>query len=96
MVSGVCKCIVPLRHGGTLNSRRAASPFVLLVAGDERWDAPDPPPGCSPSKLGWNRANAYCHLYDAQGYSQRQAYIYSLAMMNFVGLDLTTSDTWHY
>ncbi|GFU68525.1 hypothetical protein TNCV_1989751 [Trichonephila clavipes] len=22
----VCKCIVPLRHGGTLNSRRAASP----------------------------------------------------------------------
>ncbi|GFU28033.1 hypothetical protein TNCV_3153571 [Trichonephila clavipes] len=24
----VCKCIVPLRHGGTLNSRRAASPLV--------------------------------------------------------------------
>ncbi|GFU86479.1 hypothetical protein TNCV_1418311 [Trichonephila clavipes] len=27
----VCKCIVPLRHGGTLNSRRAASPLVWLV-----------------------------------------------------------------
>ncbi|GFW19897.1 hypothetical protein TNCV_3562001 [Trichonephila clavipes] len=29
----VCKCIVPLRHGGTLNSRRAASPLVWLVEG---------------------------------------------------------------
>ncbi|GFV99102.1 uncharacterized protein TNCV_1510781 [Trichonephila clavipes] len=28
-----CKCIVPLRHGGTLNSRRAASPLVCLVEG---------------------------------------------------------------
>ncbi|GFX27451.1 transposable element Tcb1 transposase [Trichonephila clavipes] len=27
----VCKCIVPSRHGGTLNSRRAASPLVRLV-----------------------------------------------------------------
>ncbi|GFU92923.1 transposable element Tc1 transposase [Trichonephila clavipes] len=32
----VCKCIVPSRHGVTLNSRRAASPLVGLVAGDER------------------------------------------------------------
>ncbi|GFV27256.1 hypothetical protein TNCV_3459511 [Trichonephila clavipes] len=32
----ICKCIVPARHGGTLNSRRAASPLVRLVAGDER------------------------------------------------------------
>ncbi|GFX41251.1 hypothetical protein TNCV_2219491 [Trichonephila clavipes] len=24
----ICKCIVPLRHGGTLNSRRGASPLV--------------------------------------------------------------------
>ncbi|GFV67669.1 hypothetical protein TNCV_4623491 [Trichonephila clavipes] len=27
----VCKCIVPLRHGGTLNSRRAASPLIVRV-----------------------------------------------------------------
>ncbi|GFW15475.1 hypothetical protein TNCV_4656151 [Trichonephila clavipes] len=27
----VCKCIVPSRHGGTLNSRRAASPLVRLI-----------------------------------------------------------------
>ncbi|GFW85823.1 uncharacterized protein TNCV_854721 [Trichonephila clavipes] len=32
----VCKCIVPLRHGGTLNSRPAASPLVRLVEGEER------------------------------------------------------------
>ncbi|GFV19416.1 uncharacterized protein TNCV_3663491 [Trichonephila clavipes] len=39
----VCKCIVPARHGGTLNSRRAAIPFVRLVEGEERWEASDHP-----------------------------------------------------
>ncbi|GFW36656.1 hypothetical protein TNCV_1956561 [Trichonephila clavipes] len=29
--------------GGTLNSRRAASPLVRLVDGEEKWDAPDHP-----------------------------------------------------
>ncbi|GFU75108.1 uncharacterized protein TNCV_3172871 [Trichonephila clavipes] len=48
----VCKCIVPSRHEGTLNSRRAASPLMRLVDGEERWKAPDHPPGCSLSKLG--------------------------------------------
>ncbi|GFV95968.1 uncharacterized protein TNCV_2096371 [Trichonephila clavipes] len=37
----ICKCIVPSRHGGTLNSRRAASPLVRFVAGKERWKAPN-------------------------------------------------------
>ncbi|GFT28120.1 uncharacterized protein TNCV_645031 [Trichonephila clavipes] len=37
----VCKCLVPSRHGGTLNSRRDASPLVRLVGGEERWEAPD-------------------------------------------------------
>ncbi|GFW32357.1 hypothetical protein TNCV_675161 [Trichonephila clavipes] len=32
----VCKCIVPLRPVGTLNSRRAASPLMRLVEGGER------------------------------------------------------------
>ncbi|GFW48297.1 hypothetical protein TNCV_1108601 [Trichonephila clavipes] len=36
-----CKCIMPLRHEGTLNRSRAASPLVRLVAEEERWDAPD-------------------------------------------------------
>ncbi|GFT92521.1 hypothetical protein TNCV_1480371 [Trichonephila clavipes] len=31
----VCKCIVPLRHEGTPNSRRAASPLVWLVEEEE-------------------------------------------------------------
>ncbi|GFX66839.1 uncharacterized protein TNCV_3049371 [Trichonephila clavipes] len=34
----VCKCIVPARHGGTLNSRRALSPLVRLVEGGTRGD----------------------------------------------------------
>ncbi|GFY33429.1 hypothetical protein TNCV_2226981 [Trichonephila clavipes] len=33
----VCKYIVP-----TLNSCRAACPLVCLVAGDGRWETPDP------------------------------------------------------
>ncbi|GFX70596.1 cullin-4A [Trichonephila clavipes] len=39
----ICECIVPLRLGGTLNSRCAASPLVRL--GEERWEAPDHPQG---------------------------------------------------
>ncbi|GFU83500.1 secernin-1 [Trichonephila clavipes] len=30
-----CKSIVPLRHGGTLNSRRAACPLERLMEGKE-------------------------------------------------------------
>ncbi|GFU22139.1 hypothetical protein TNCV_2060251 [Trichonephila clavipes] len=35
----VCKCIMPLRHGGTLNIRRTASPIVGLVEGEESFSA---------------------------------------------------------
>ncbi|GFY35586.1 uncharacterized protein TNCV_196861 [Trichonephila clavipes] len=52
----VCKCRMPSQQGSTLNSRRAASPLVRLVEGKERWEAPDFPLGCSPSKLGRNQA----------------------------------------
>ncbi|GFW39087.1 histone-lysine N-methyltransferase SETMAR [Trichonephila clavipes] len=61
---------------GTLNNRRAASPLVRLVAEDERWEAPGPPTGCSPSKLEWNRAKSYCHLYGAQGYDRGPRFDY--------------------
>ncbi|GFU86342.1 uncharacterized protein TNCV_2116951 [Trichonephila clavipes] len=37
----VCKCTVPFRHGGFLNSRQAVSPFVRLVEGEQKWEAPD-------------------------------------------------------
>ncbi|GFX57476.1 hypothetical protein TNCV_3051271 [Trichonephila clavipes] len=33
--------LIPLRHEGTLNSRRAASPLARLVNGEERWEASD-------------------------------------------------------
>ncbi|GFX01579.1 hypothetical protein TNCV_3970821 [Trichonephila clavipes] len=32
----VCKCAVPLRHGGTLNSPQAVSSLVWLVEAEER------------------------------------------------------------
>ncbi|GFU91009.1 hypothetical protein TNCV_4923401 [Trichonephila clavipes] len=35
------------RHGGTLNSRRAASPLGRLVEVGKRWEAPNAPPRCS-------------------------------------------------
>ncbi|GFU83551.1 uncharacterized protein TNCV_4218111 [Trichonephila clavipes] len=47
----VCKCIVPLQHGGTLNIRRATSPLVWLVEGEERWEASDQPQRVLP--LNW-------------------------------------------
>ncbi|GFT05276.1 hypothetical protein TNCV_123111 [Trichonephila clavipes] len=37
------KSSLPSRHGGTLNSHRAASPLMWLVEGVERWEAPDHP-----------------------------------------------------
>ncbi|GFX53864.1 cullin-4A [Trichonephila clavipes] len=48
----VFKCILPSRHGDTLNSRRAASPLVRLVEEEERWEAPDHPQGVFP--LNWS------------------------------------------
>ncbi|GFY15982.1 uncharacterized protein TNCV_1286271 [Trichonephila clavipes] len=37
----VCKSIVLLWHGDSLNSLRAASALMKLVEGQERWEAPD-------------------------------------------------------
>ncbi|GFT17290.1 hypothetical protein TNCV_4806121 [Trichonephila clavipes] len=71
----VCKCKVPSRHGGIRNSRRAASPLMMFMEGEEGWETPDPHPGCPPSKLGWNRAKSYCLQYGSQGYGRRQACI---------------------
>ncbi|GFV42410.1 uncharacterized protein TNCV_4311401 [Trichonephila clavipes] len=48
----VRKCIVPSWHWGTLNSRRAASPLVRLVEGEENWESPHHPQGVLPQKWG--------------------------------------------
>ncbi|GFW81474.1 uncharacterized protein TNCV_2881521 [Trichonephila clavipes] len=53
----VCKCIVPSRHGRTLSSRRAASPFVRLVEGEERWETPNHPQGVHPQNWGKTELN---------------------------------------
>ncbi|GFX88145.1 hypothetical protein TNCV_159601 [Trichonephila clavipes] len=64
---GYSSCPTGIVHGGTLNSRRAASPLVWLVdARGRKVGAPWLTPGFSPSKLGWNRAKSYCHLHGAQ------------------------------
>ncbi|GFV15218.1 uncharacterized protein TNCV_4650501 [Trichonephila clavipes] len=61
----VCKCIVPSRHRGTLNSRRAACPFMKLVEEEERREAPDHPQGVLPLNWGETELNrsVFCHLY---------------------------------
>ncbi|GFW27471.1 uncharacterized protein TNCV_163141 [Trichonephila clavipes] len=46
-----------VRHGGALNSRRAASPLVWLVEGEERWVAPGHPQGFLPLNWGETEQN---------------------------------------
>ncbi|GFV66717.1 uncharacterized protein TNCV_3319471 [Trichonephila clavipes] len=54
----VCKCIVPLRHGGTRNSRRAASPLMWFLEGEERWEAaPGYPQSILPLNWGGTEPN---------------------------------------
>ncbi|GFU20245.1 uncharacterized protein TNCV_4933271 [Trichonephila clavipes] len=52
--SNACKCIMPLRHGITINSYRAANPLVRLLEGKERWEAPGHLKGFLP--LNWGVA----------------------------------------
>ncbi|GFT19560.1 cullin-4A [Trichonephila clavipes] len=56
----VCKCVVPSRHGGTLNSRWAASPLVRFVEGEERWVTPDLPQGVLPQN--WDETELNCSV----------------------------------
>ncbi|GFY05226.1 uncharacterized protein TNCV_2206721 [Trichonephila clavipes] len=51
----VCKCIVPSRLVEILNSCRAASPLLRLVAGDER--LLDVPKGVLPQNWGGTKLN---------------------------------------
>ncbi|GFV95044.1 uncharacterized protein TNCV_1030421 [Trichonephila clavipes] len=53
----VCKCIVPLRYGGTLNSLRAASSLVWLVEGEESREASGYPQGFFPLNWGGTMQN---------------------------------------
>ncbi|GFV50981.1 hypothetical protein TNCV_302421 [Trichonephila clavipes] len=53
--------------GGTLISRRAASPLVRLVEREERWEDPDYPRVFS-LKIGVEPSKLFCHLNGAQSY----------------------------
>ncbi|GFT24557.1 uncharacterized protein TNCV_3253571 [Trichonephila clavipes] len=53
----ICKCIVPLWQGGTLNISRASSPLVRLVEGEERWEVSDPPQGVLPQNWDGTQLN---------------------------------------
>ncbi|GFV73417.1 uncharacterized protein TNCV_3389331 [Trichonephila clavipes] len=68
----VCKCIVLLRHGGTLNSRRAASPLVCLV--EEKWEASDHPQGFLPLNWGGTEKNrtVTCMVLKAKANDRRK------------------------
>ncbi|GFX72175.1 uncharacterized protein TNCV_1954511 [Trichonephila clavipes] len=69
----VCKCIVPARHGGTLNSRRVTSPLVRLVEGEERWEAFDHPQSVLPLNWGGIEPNrsVTCTVLEATANDRR-------------------------
>ncbi|GFY00139.1 uncharacterized protein TNCV_1342371 [Trichonephila clavipes] len=78
-----CKWRVPLRRGGTLNSRRATSLLVRLVEEEERWEVPDHPQnwgGIEPNRT------VTCMVLKAEENNRRKSS--PLPSMNFVALDL--------
>ncbi|GFT73524.1 hypothetical protein TNCV_4021321 [Trichonephila clavipes] len=54
------------KHGGTPNSRRAKSPLLRFMEGEERWVALTTSRVFSLKKMAENRAKSYCHLYGTQ------------------------------
>ncbi|GFS94011.1 uncharacterized protein TNCV_4480591 [Trichonephila clavipes] len=71
----VCKCIVPSRHGGTLNSPQTASPLVKLVEEEERWEAPEHPQGVLPKNWGETELNRSitCMVFKATANDRRHS-----------------------
>ncbi|GFX64621.1 uncharacterized protein TNCV_1671571 [Trichonephila clavipes] len=69
-----CRCIVPSRHWGTLNSRRVASPLIRLVEGKERWEDPDYPLGVFPQNCDGTEPNrtVTCMVLKAKANDRRK------------------------
>ncbi|GFW06844.1 uncharacterized protein TNCV_3289431 [Trichonephila clavipes] len=63
----VCKCIVPLRHVGTLNSRRVANSLGRLADREERWEVSEHPQGVLPQNWSETKLNrsAICMVLKA-------------------------------
>ncbi|GFT58704.1 hypothetical protein TNCV_1360681 [Trichonephila clavipes] len=74
-------------HSSCSGSRRAASPLVELVEGEERWKAPDHPQGVLPLNWGGTEINRSftCTVPKA---TVSDKLPYPIFMMNFVDLDL--------
>ncbi|GFW51783.1 uncharacterized protein TNCV_1187151 [Trichonephila clavipes] len=64
--------------GGTLNSRRAASPLVSLVEGEEKWDSPGHPQGILPQIGVETELNRYvtCMVLKATANDRRHLVLY--------------------
>ncbi|GFX38253.1 uncharacterized protein TNCV_3838491 [Trichonephila clavipes] len=88
----VCKCIVPSRHEGTLNSRRAAS-LMRLMKGRKRWKDPDNP-RVSFLKIGLETGQIMLSpiCCSKLRITTGVTYIYPFAMMNFMDLELAFAD----
>ncbi|GFW83341.1 uncharacterized protein TNCV_2544391 [Trichonephila clavipes] len=71
----VCKYVAPLRQGGTLNSRRASSPLVWLVEGEERWEIPGHFQGFLPLNWGGTEQNrtVTCMVLKAKANDRRKS-----------------------
>ncbi|GFV42989.1 uncharacterized protein TNCV_2661841 [Trichonephila clavipes] len=66
---------VPLRHGGTLNSRRAANPLMWLVEGEERGKTSAHPQGFLPLDLDGTEQNrtVTCMVLKAKANERRKS-----------------------
>ncbi|GFX11535.1 hypothetical protein TNCV_5141111 [Trichonephila clavipes] len=93
----VCKCIVPLRHGGALNSSRAASPLVRLVERREVGGRSLTNPRMCSLKIGVeSRQIVLSPAWRSKLRLTTGVNYYSLTIINLVSLDLTPSDSRHW
>ncbi|GFT86482.1 cullin-4A [Trichonephila clavipes] len=77
--------------GGTLNSRRPASPLVRLMEGEERWEAPDHHQSFLPQNWGETKLNHSVTSMVLKAMANNRRHL-AFVMMNFVGLDLALAD----
>ncbi|GFT98081.1 uncharacterized protein TNCV_789031 [Trichonephila clavipes] len=73
-------------------SRRATSPLVRLVEGEERWEAPDHPQDVLPLNWGGIEPNRTVTCMVLKTTANDKRHLAPFVMMNFVGLDLAFVD----
>ncbi|GFV35781.1 uncharacterized protein TNCV_913711 [Trichonephila clavipes] len=87
----VCKCIVPLRHGSTLNCRLSASSLLRLVEGEERKEASDSPYNVLPQIWGGTEQNCTvtCIVLKAKSNDRRKNLAFSCDELRGIRSDVT-------